>query len=101
MYLSVIQKMNPPKSYELLIKTIYNKSKSVTCTHFSEYIFNNLCQINTLRLSTEEATSEKVFLKIYENSQENTSPRYFFFKNFIKKRPPNTSEQLLLLVIIH
>ena len=49
--------MNHCKRYELLIKTIYSKSKSITYTHFSEYNFINLCQTNTLRLSTEAATS--------------------------------------------
>ena len=49
--------MNHSKTYELLIKTIYSKSKSVTCTLVKEYNFINLCQVNTRRLSTEAATS--------------------------------------------
>ena len=49
--------MNHCKTYELLIKTLYSKSKSVTRTHFSECNFINLCQSNTLRLSTEGSTS--------------------------------------------
>ena len=57
MYLSVIELMNHSKTYELLIKTIYSKSKSVTCTLVKEYNFINLCQVNTRRLSTEAATS--------------------------------------------
>ena len=57
MYLSVIEKMNHSKTYQLLIQTINSKSKSVTCTHASEYNFINLCQVNTLRLCTEAATS--------------------------------------------
>ena len=51
-----MEKMNQSKTYKLLIKTIYSKSKSVTYTHSSEYNFINMYQIKTFRLSTEAAT---------------------------------------------